>query len=355
MNEPAFQPEVEELKAEIARLREENKERESSLLRAFKTLLEDYRAFQRGERAFPQSAFLGLLFAYLRPRIIIVLGSIGAVIFAGAQVWMLYRQNDLIERQNVLITGQSYALRAQTTAALLAGLDDAGTMSRSRLAMLSAFGDVGIESLLILARGRDQTGEIARGALASQLRKIDKEQAGEAFVILLGSHIEDFVNVAPDAEFETKFRWMNELARSQVSQLQIPDEKFIREFLIERGPHWRDDVALMGVVIDVAPHVPAWSDVYRRRVARMLVLRYLVLIATDTYSGVRALDGLCLTMNRAPIPAASLSVEMVSDLRRARQETPQASAWDVAVKTAERVCGVTEIGTSTLFLNDYTW
>jgi hypothetical protein len=156
----------EALQTRIDQLEESLKEREHSLLRAIKTFVEDIAAFRAGSRKdFPQAAALGLVFAYLRPRIVIVLGSIGAVIFAGVQVWLLVSQNRLIGQQNIMIESQARSNRMQAVSSLLEGLDNSQP-SEVKLAMLGVFGEEGFDVLMELAK-RENAAAIAalvRGA-----------------------------------------------------------------------------------------------------------------------------------------------------------------------------------------------
>lgn len=153
---------IAEVREELAQLRDEIKERESSVLRAIRTLVDDTLAWRRGEQSFPRAASIGLAFAYLRPRIVLVVGSVAAIVIAGIQLWMLLRQldisaqqnellkqqNALIEQQGELVRQQGYATKAQIAASLLTGLDDEGFLSSVQLESLSIYGDVTSEILL---------------------------------------------------------------------------------------------------------------------------------------------------------------------------------------------------------------
>lgn len=92
------QPSVEQLSAQLQKLREDIKESQPNILGALRTFVFDVRDWRAGKRDFPQSALLGLVFAYLRPRLVLAVGSVAAVILASAQLWLLWRQNTLFER-----------------------------------------------------------------------------------------------------------------------------------------------------------------------------------------------------------------------------------------------------------------
>jgi hypothetical protein len=185
MESPPTPPTVTELQAELQKLREDIKEQQPGLIGAVRTLLIDWDKWRKGERDYPRAALLGVVFAYLRPRLTIVIGSIAAAILGVAQFWMLNRQNSLIEQQNRLIDGQSYALRAQTTAALLNDVDDERPLSHAQLAVLLGFGDIGYESLMLLAKENNQAGETARRALAEKISAMDESKAFDIHLIFL--------------------------------------------------------------------------------------------------------------------------------------------------------------------------
>jgi hypothetical protein len=181
----------EKTKTDIAALEERNKEREPSLLGAIRTLVADYQAWMRGDRDFPRSAVLGAVFAYLRPRMILVLGSFAAVLVAILQIWMLARQNSLIEQQNTLIEKQGHALAAQTTVALMAGLDQEN-VPRTSFSILAAFGDIGLDSLLIAAQEpEDRSGSAARRALIMALPRFTDAQHVAVLRTFFEAHAEE--------------------------------------------------------------------------------------------------------------------------------------------------------------------
>ncbi len=87
------------------------KERETSLLRAIKTLVDDYSATKRGEDKDMRPALMGLAYAYFHPRVFLVIGSIAGLVFAFTQVWLMVvqyqvmdRQSGIMEQQNLLST-----------------------------------------------------------------------------------------------------------------------------------------------------------------------------------------------------------------------------------------------------------
>lgn len=178
------EPSLVDLQAQIDQLREEAKEREPSMLGAIRTLVSDMDIWKRGERDYPKAATIGLVLAYLRPRVVLIVGSFAAILFAGGQTWLLARQNALISQQNALLREQGYALRAQTTAALITGLDSA-VITDTQTSLLTAFGDIGFDSLRILASTSGKAGEAARSALVEIADRLSADQAGQSLLTLL--------------------------------------------------------------------------------------------------------------------------------------------------------------------------
>lgn len=89
MNEDEIIKRFDQLEGEI-------KERETSVLRAIRTIIND---LKDNPREFPQSAFIGLVFAYLRPRVILIFGSFLAAGFTFLQVFVLFRQTEIMNSQ----------------------------------------------------------------------------------------------------------------------------------------------------------------------------------------------------------------------------------------------------------------
>lgn len=186
-------------------LSEQIKERETSFLRALKTLVVDWRAYQTGEREkFPNAAVLGAIFAYLRPRIVIVLGSIAAVIIAIAQIWILVSQTNIIEHQSLLIEEQNETSKRQAVTAILSGLDPTNAVqSELAVTQLAVYGDAGFEVLLSLGRSNSELGYTARTALTRALPQHTDEQIQSVFDLLLQVY-NDSLSQAIEEFFETE-------------------------------------------------------------------------------------------------------------------------------------------------------
>lgn len=177
------EPTISELRQEVREIREDMKAQQPSLLGAVRTLLNDIKGWQEGTRGYPESAALGVVFAYLRPRLIVLVGSVFAAIGVALQLYVLVKQNDLIRQQNDLIREQGTALRAQTAAVLLNDVDS--KPSETRLALLAAFGEIGFDSLVILSSLETEAGETARMSLSSSAARLSSSQAVSAFMNLL--------------------------------------------------------------------------------------------------------------------------------------------------------------------------
>jgi hypothetical protein len=175
-----------EVQQQLARLENLVKERETFLLRAIKTFVEDVAAYASGRRKeFPQAALLGLVFAYMRPRVVLIVGSMLAALMAAAQVYFLVYQTKVMERQNTLMEGQNrllqnqeQLLRRQTDASqqqaiamLMSSLAEDETSSRVAISQLATYGEVSVMPLLSLATLRDTAvSEVALTVLFQQHR-----------------------------------------------------------------------------------------------------------------------------------------------------------------------------------------
>jgi hypothetical protein len=143
------------LQAQIDQLREEAKELQPSILGALRTLVRDYRAWQENKREFPSSALLGLLFAYLRPRVILIFGSVGALTLAIVQIYlvvvqvnMMDAQNQLMKTQISLMEKQDRTARAEVAMSILPGLAESESLTPDKMAFLGAFGDLAFDAAL---------------------------------------------------------------------------------------------------------------------------------------------------------------------------------------------------------------
>jgi hypothetical protein len=84
---------------EIAEIRDQLKERETSRLRATTTLVDELFRSSRGEGAVSLSALKGFVGAWLFPRALIVIGSLAGVIILGMQTYILWSQSKMLASQ----------------------------------------------------------------------------------------------------------------------------------------------------------------------------------------------------------------------------------------------------------------
>lgn len=202
----------EELTSRVDRLQEELKEREFSFLRSLKTLSEDLFAWKQGARDFPKAALLGAVFAYLRPRVVIVIAGLIAAVMGSLQVWLLLSQNRLIHQQNEFIKAQTRANRVEAIQSVLAGLGDlepfepgseAYLMEQQSpryaiaLAQLTSYGSEGVAVLRDLASNDGALGFLARQAAVASAETITSTQRAELLPPLLSA----FVHSWPRADF----------------------------------------------------------------------------------------------------------------------------------------------------------
>ena len=189
--------ELASIRGEVAELRESIKEQQTGVLAALRTFVSDYEAFRDGKRSFPRAAVLGLAFAYLRPRILLVAGSLAAVVVAGIQIVMFHRQNELLEQQNGFIQQQNSmlqrqerALTAQTTAVLLDGINIGPEDPDPRVSLLGIYGDVGFDVLVDLASSQSASvATTAKTALLKSVKRLETGQALGLFQLLLNDHV----------------------------------------------------------------------------------------------------------------------------------------------------------------------
>ncbi|MCH9647724.1 MAG: hypothetical protein K0U98_05755 [Deltaproteobacteria bacterium] len=196
--------EVKLLRSRIDRVEEEAKEREFSFLRSLRTLFEDGLAYHRGDRKdFPRAAFLGAIFAYLRPRMIIVVGSLLAAAMALSQVWILLRQNEYIQEQ-------ARSNRLEAIQAVLSSMQDDDPSSLAiAAAQFKNFQPEGAEVLLSLAESRPVAARYpnqvpivvsSRNALVAIAGVLTKRQEARLLEVLMNSLREE-AELA--AEFES--------------------------------------------------------------------------------------------------------------------------------------------------------
>jgi hypothetical protein len=144
--------ELANFRAQLKALDERTKERDPSLLSALRTLVDDAVRWQRGERDFPKAAALGVLFAYLRPRLILSIVGVTGLFIAGLQIWLLVQQNKLIANQNELLTSQTRSNQLAMLKDVFSELTaENGESSDLFLAGLRAYGDQAFGALLVVA------------------------------------------------------------------------------------------------------------------------------------------------------------------------------------------------------------
>jgi|GEM_PF-5017115 len=170
---------IEEIKAELERLEERVKEGESSIFRALRTLVVDLASYQKGERKeFPKAALMGLVFAYLRPRLLVTIAGLSAVALAGVQVWLLLNQNRLLAQQNAFIESQTSSNRIEAISTIVSGLDaESEDSARFAVAQLSTYQNEGFDVLIEVSKYDSSLGRFSTQALASGVEGHTRDQA----------------------------------------------------------------------------------------------------------------------------------------------------------------------------------
>jgi hypothetical protein len=167
---------------------------ETNVLRAMTTLLADLQRYRAGQSgSFPNDSLLGLVYALLVRRILVVaFGLLGALV-AGAQVFLLLQQNQLIDQQNRYINAQTEANNAEALSSLLSRLDpNDETGTRILVAQMSIDSQRGLPVLLELARGSDTIASIARDVLVRTYDAHSSEQSDSAVTALVDGFIAEF-------------------------------------------------------------------------------------------------------------------------------------------------------------------
>ena len=182
-----------EIKERLTALEKQTKEQEPSFLRAIRTLLVDLAEYKSdADKDFPTSAFLGVVYSYLRPRLIIAVAGLIAVIIAGLQVVVVIQQNRLIERQNSLIESQtdSNQLEAMTNALALVAAGDSSASAMSTV-LIAQFEDQATPIVLALLESRElETHKIAFEILRESATQHDASEAQKIVFILLNRIIQ---------------------------------------------------------------------------------------------------------------------------------------------------------------------
>lgn len=160
MSEDQAASELTKLRDDIERrfneAEERQKARDPNIISAIRTLVEDIAAYISQKRTdFPREALIGVFGAYLRPRLVLMFGSIIATMIAAGEFWLIYRQNQIIERQTrimsdqkILMEDQARVARAEVVSALLPALRTKESLYSDQSALVAAYGRVAIEALI---------------------------------------------------------------------------------------------------------------------------------------------------------------------------------------------------------------
>lgn len=211
----------------LTELENSQKEREPSFLRAVKTLSEDLHKYSSGNGdEFPTSAILGVIFAYLRPRLILTFAGIGAVFIGGIQVWLLTNQNQLLEAQNNLFLEQNQQMINQSRTNAISSI--AAIMSNTSAtkdyaagtAQLKALGDQGIDVLInLLNIDTPEWTDPAMRALVGSVNEHSVEQSRRAltaFYRYASDVVEETAEMA--MRYGESRRWDWETIHSEIAQ-----------------------------------------------------------------------------------------------------------------------------------------
>jgi hypothetical protein len=134
-----------DLTSKLAQQEERQKARDPNILSALRTLVTDIAGYSQGKRDFPRESVIGVASAYLRPRIILMFGSFIAILIAVGEFWLIYRQNEIIDRQTEVMRRQERQTRAQISASIMTELGKAKSLYGGGQAYFQAYGDIAME------------------------------------------------------------------------------------------------------------------------------------------------------------------------------------------------------------------
>ena len=150
----------------------------------------------------------GAIFAYLRPRVVLVLGSLGALVFTGVQAWVLWNQNVILRQQNLVMEAQTDAADVQAISFMLSSLDPENSLQNEvAITQLGEFGERGYPVLVDLVRSTvfasstpfsTELAESALRALFGQASSHSPEQVSE--VIQLAFNFAGILHVINENE-----------------------------------------------------------------------------------------------------------------------------------------------------------
>ena len=147
------------------------KEREVHLIKAIITLINDWNSYTTGAREkFPREALMGLIYAYIRPRIAIAVAGFGAMLFAAIQVWLLLQQNQLISKQNEIANSQAgiaqmTAINGVLNTLLIGNSGQSVDVEELAISQMAVYSDQSFEVLAELGRNAGELGALARSAI----------------------------------------------------------------------------------------------------------------------------------------------------------------------------------------------
>ena len=191
-----------EIEESVSELKESLKQRETSLIRALGTLIKDWNDYRQGDReAFPTDALLGVVWAYLRPRVAIVVASFGALALGGLQIWLLVQQNDLMKNQNQIVKTQAKTEQMAAISSVLGTLLAGDSISNKEaeniaIAQLIVYGNESFDVLIQLVRRMGTVGDLSRQVLISGADAHSPEQSSLAMGELANRLWLDHVGVA---------------------------------------------------------------------------------------------------------------------------------------------------------------
>lgn len=239
MSDDRFDAELAKLRADVDRRfsdsEEKQKSRDPNIISAIRTLVSDIAAYVNGKREdFPREALVGVFGAYLRPRLVLIFGSIIATMIAAGEFYLIYRQNEIIERQtsimrdqNKLVEQQTRLTRADTASRLLPVLRDKDSLASDNRALLATYGNVAGEVLLPIVKlgyrgGKDRQNAYvwmnAAEIVITRWEDLSPSQSLDVFILTLEAIREALKEVEFDLQFKNSQAATVDAASSDAAQ-----------------------------------------------------------------------------------------------------------------------------------------
>ncbi len=248
---------LEELESRLDSTETLFKENQTNLFTAIRIFMKDSIAYKQGKRGFPESALYGVITAYFRPRIVLTIGAIIAVIFTGIQTWILINQTRIISEQSKIMRWQSDLMESETWS------NKASTIAEIMGTFESVNDTANIDIImpfLWLLEGQEKDFiRTSRGLQPSYLSNKSWDESFHRFSSVLSSQseIDDYVSLENEfIKYFHKFNLPYERFKQTMSSV-VPFEcstdslysYFMKQRIFEPSAKWNDFLDLYGIIL----------------------------------------------------------------------------------------------------------